>query len=92
MICFQQSGTSGGSAVHDPPHLRQSQSQSQQQRHLLDSGNQRAHGSVLSSGSDSGSQPVEFDHAISYVNKIKVGQLVLKQYCFFVAYFNVIIC
>lgn len=79
----------GNTSAYEPPHLtlRQQQQQSQpqqpqQSRHLLDAGNQRTLGVVQSSsGSDLGGQPVEFDHAISYVNKIKVNVLILLSYC-----------
>jgi len=75
-ITFKAAG-SGNTAIYEPSHssARQPLAPSQPlQRHAMDTGNQRALGATQSSsGSDSGSQPVEFDHAISYVNKIKVG-------------------
>ena len=68
-------GSSGGGyeASHLPVRQESSQMQAQQ-KNLLDAARQRGAGPLQSSsGSDSGSQPVEFDHAISYVNKIKVS-------------------
>lgn len=99
-VCVTQSGggfydnsshLSGTATAGASRHLL-----TQQHRQLLDStgggggGSRGAIGAAsLSSSDSSGSQPVEFDHAITYVNKIKV---LFKKHCVIIMFPSSLLC